>query len=262
MTVRLATHNLSVRYRNGIEAIKQLNLEVTGGEFLVLLGPSGCGKTTLLDLFAGLLGSNEADLSGDILVDGVNPLKNGDGIKKRIGYVFERNALLPWRTVIENVELGLLIQGMSHAERRAKSCGLLNLIGLSDFKDHYPHELSAGMKQRVSFARTLAYDPEIVLMDEPFGALDLETRLRLQAVLLRLWEQMQVTVLLVTHDVDEAVTLGNRIILLSKRPASIRKTFHVMLPHPRDPYKIRGSEQFAKLTSTIWRHLASELESD
>jgi NitT/TauT family transport system ATP-binding protein len=259
--LRLTARKLSVKYHNGIEAIHDLTLEVKTGEFVVILGPSGCGKTTLLDVFAGLIDRRQAAISGDVFIDGIDILADDERLRKlRIGYVFERNALLPWRTVVENVELGLLIEGMDKPSRRIRSHELLDMIGLDEFENYYPHELSAGMKQRVSFARTLAYNPDIIFMDEPFGALDTETRLKLQAALLQVWEQTQVTILLVTHDVAEAVTLGDRIVLLSKRPARTRNTFQIHAPHPRNPYEIRTSKEFAELTRLVWQQLAKELK--
>jgi NitT/TauT family transport system ATP-binding protein len=156
------------------------------------------------------------------------------------------------------VEAGLEIRGVSKAERRAKADAFLGLVGLSGFENYFPHQISGGMRQRTSLVRTLAYDPQVILMDEPFGALDAQTRMHLQAELLRIWEKSRKTILFVTHDLTEAITLGERVILFSKRPGSVTRIYEIGLPHPRDPFELRGSKEFAEMEATIWQSLSGE----
>lgn len=225
----LVIENLSKQFKKGDNeflALENINLTVKDGEFVTLLGPSGCGKTTLLRIIAGLetYSGGTASLDGEII--------NGPGPKR--GMVFQEYSLFPWKTVLGNVMFGPLMQGFSKEEAESKAITYLDLVGLSEFKNSYPYELSGGMKQRVAIARALANEPEIILMDEPFGALDAQTRNNLQNELLRIWQEEKRTIIFVTHSVDEAVFLSDRIVILTKRPGSVKKIIDIPIPRPRD----------------------------
>ncbi len=209
-----------------VSVLRPITLTMGKGEFVSIIGPSGCGKTTLLKIIAGL----ENPSAGQIFIDGREASRN----KNRIGLVFQEYALFPWRTTIKNMEIGLEILSVPKSERRAAAMEYIRKFGLSGFEDHYPHQLSGGMKQRVAIARTLLTNPEVVLMDEPFGSLDSQTRNHMQTFLLDVWQSRKAGILFVTHNVDEAVFLSDRIIVLSKRPASILREFVALCPRPRD----------------------------
>ncbi|WP_306358476.1 MULTISPECIES: ABC transporter ATP-binding protein [unclassified Nocardia] len=213
---------LRIDYADGPAA--QVDLDIAAGEIVMLLGPSGCGKSTILRALAGLL----PVAAGSAEVDG-SPI--GDG--GRCAMVFQEDALLPWRSARRNVEFALALRGVPRGQRRARALELLNQVGLQDFTDHLPGRLSGGMRQRVQLARTLAAQPSVLLMDEPFGALDAQTRAEMQRLLVEVWERHHTTVLFVTHDVDEALLLADRIVLLSPRPATILRI--VELDEPRAP---------------------------
>lgn len=225
---------------NPTETLKNIDLTIEDGEFLSILGPSGCGKSTLLEILAGL----QSPTSGEVLFDG----KKLDGPDKQRGVVFQDPSLYPWRTVFRNVELGLEIRGAPKAERREAAKRYLDMVGLRGFEHKYPHHLSGGMKQRAGLARALANRPEVLLMDEPFGAVDHLTRLQLQDDLLNIWAAEKKTIVFVTHDVSEAVFLGDRVVLLSPRPGRIKSIFHV--PHKR-PRK-RDDIQLLKIQNDIY----------
>ena len=208
-----------------VTALESIDLAVGEGEFVVLLGPSGCGKSTLLELLAGLQEPTE----GDVLLDGA-PISGPD---RRVGVAFQDASLFPWRTLQKNVEVGLEFRGVPAAERRRRSSAQLEAVGLAGFEGKYPHQLSGGMRQRAGIARALVSDPEVLLMDEPFGAVDHLTRITLQEELLELWERHRRTVVFVTHDVGEAVFLADRIVLLSPRPGRIFREFSIDEPRPR-----------------------------
>jgi len=208
-----------------VETLTNINLTVEDGEFLSILGPSGCGKSTLLEILAGL----QLPTAGEVKIDGRK--LHGTGIER--GVVFQDPSLYPWRTVGQNVELGLELRGVSKAERKAISQKYLDMVGLRGFEQKYPHHLSGGMRQRAGLARALANSPEVLLMDEPFGAVDHLTRLQLQDDLLQIWEAEKKTVVFVTHDVSEAVFLGDRVVLLSPRPGRINQIFRVPQKRPR-----------------------------
>ena len=223
-------------------ALEGLSLKVDDGEFVAALGPVGCGKTTLLRIFAGFLRPTK----GSVRCAGA-PI---DGPGWQRGYVLQEESIFPWMTVRENIEFGLLAKGLSPAARRAVSDDLLGLIGLSAFEEAYPKELSAGMSKMVEVARVLANDPTILLLDEPFGALDSQTRARMQDALARLWEQRRKTVLFVTHDAEEALYLADRIVVLTQRPGRIKAQFAVQIPRPRS-FETRFSPAFLALKRQV-----------
>lgn len=230
-----------------LKAVENLNLVVEDDEFIGLLGPSGCGKTTILRLIAGL----EQPTTGEVYEDG--KLVSGTGPDR--GMVFQEFALFPWRTVIKNVEFGLEMKGLSKMDRRKKALEYIDLVNLEGFEDAYPHELSGGMKQRVGIARALANEPDVLLMDEPFGSLDAQTRNIMQMELLRIWEKTSKTVIFVTHSVDEALYLADRVIVLTARPASVKKEFKIDMSRPRD----RAGEEFAKIRHEILEEVEEEV---
>ena len=233
---------------NDLLAVSDINLEVADGEFVCLLGPSGCGKTTLLRLAAGL----DAPTAGELFLDG----KKIEGVNRECGFVFQEYALFPWRTVKGNIEFGPEVKGMQKEERERISRHYIDLVGLKGFEDHYPHELSGGMKQRVGIARAYANNPKLLLMDEPFGALDAQTRNLMQAELLRIWEKEHISALFVTHSVDEAVYLSDRVVVMSARPGTVKEIFENNLPRPR----IRTGPEANALRDSILRSLGAEIK--
>lgn len=235
--------------RSSFTAVDRISIDVAEGEFLVLVGPSGCGKSTLLDLLGGLT----TPTSGRILLDD-SPIA-GPGLDR--GIVFQQYALLPWRTARRNIEFGLEAKGLRSAERRARAEHYLELVGLQGFAERYPHELSGGMKQRVAIARSLAFDPEVLLMDEPFAALDAQTRESLQDELLRIWKATGKTILFITHSIDEAIYLGQRVAVLTSRPGRIKTIVDVSID--RSPEDVRSDASFRALRHHIWSLLHSEV---
>lgn len=225
--------------RELVEALQAVSITVPDNAFVCIVGPSGCGKSTLLRLFAGL----EQPTSG-LVSYRQQPISRPSA---QIGMVFQEYSLLPWRTVADNVALGLEFAGLPQEERTARAADCLDLVGLIDFARAYPHELSGGMRQRAAIARALAVAPDVLLMDEPFGALDAHTRILLQQELLRVWERQRQTVMFVTHSVDEAVYLADIIIVMSKRPGKIKATIQVDMPRPRD----RAIPRYGQLYSDI-----------
>ncbi len=236
---------------NHLTALDNVNLEIKKGEFLALVGPSGCGKSTFLDIVGGLTRPN----SGQVYIDG-KPI-NGPALDR--GIVFQGYALFPWRTALENVEFGLEVKGAPKNEREAIARKYLALVGLSSFESRYPYELSGGMKQRVAIARSLAYDPDVLLMDEPFGALDAQTREILQVELLKIWEETHKTVLFVTHSIDEAVFLADRVAIMTSRPGVIKNIVNINLPRPRMDEETKSSPEFAQLRHDIWGLVKDEV---
>ncbi|AYF75410.1 ABC transporter ATP-binding protein [Nocardia yunnanensis] len=231
-------------------ALADITVDVHAGEFLVLVGPSGSGKSTLLDLLGGL----GKPTSGQILLDGA-PV-TGPGLDR--GIVFQQYALLPWRTARANIEFGLEAKGIRRRERRGIAEHYLELVGLAGFGERYPHELSGGMKQRVAIARSLAFDPEVLLMDEPFAALDAQTRESLQDELLRIWQATGKTILFITHGIDEAVYLGQRVAVLTSRPGRIKAVVDIDLDRAGD-LDVRSSERFRELRHHVWSLLHDEV---
>jgi len=240
------------RDREPITALRGFNLEVGKGEFVSIVGPSGCGKSTFLNLLLGLIKPD----SGEMTLAG-SPI-SGPGQERAM--VFQEFGLLPWRTVRANVELGLELKGIASPERAQRATELITLVGLKDFEHHYPHELSGGMKQRVGLARALATEPEVLLMDEPFAALDAQTRDLMQTELLQIWERTKKTVLFVTHSIEEAAYLSDRVIIMTARPGRAKETLEIRLPRPRD-YEMRLTPQFNDIKSRIWDVLKEELIS-
>lgn len=232
-----------------IEAIRRVDLAVREGDFVAIVGPSGCGKSTLLQIVAGL----ERPTSGRVLFRG-QPVR---GSSHERTLIFQESALFPWLTAQGNIEFGLRNLGLAAAERRARAREALRWLGLEAFAGLYPHQLSGGMQQRVALARALAVDPALLLMDEPFGALDEQTRLVLGEELLRLWAQTGSTVVFVTHSLDEAVLLSDRVFVMSARPGRVKDVVRVGLPRPRDSSVI-GTPAFGALTGRIWENLREE----
>lgn len=232
---------------NRVRALNEVNLEIPARQFVALVGPSGCGKTTLLNMIGSLL----TPTNGTVEVLGDPAGK----IDRRVGYMFARDGLLPWRTALGNVMLGPEIRGMSRNERREHGHRLLELVGLKGFENAYPSRLSQGMRQRVAIARTLAVRPQLILLDEPFAALDAHTRTMVQAEFTRLWEETASTVVMVTHDIQEAVALADRIVVMSGRPGEIIADIEVDFTRPRDTEEIRYTHHFADLSEEIWNLL-------
>ena len=237
--------------RNGQTiALNGANLDIYDNEFICVVGPSGCGKSTLLNIIAGL---HEAT-SGEVLVDGVKV--EGTGVDR--GVVFQQYALFPWLTVKKNVMFGLnLKKGMTDEEREAIALKYIKMVGLEKFVDSYPKELSGGMKQRVAIARAYAVNPSILLMDEPFGALDAQTRTQLQTELLKTWEEEQKTCFFITHDVEEAILLASRVVVMSARPGRIKEVIDIDIPYPRNQ-ETKMLPRFTELKNYIWQNVYKE----
>ncbi len=258
--MRISIEGLGLRFHRGVEALRDVTFEVRSGEFVAVVGPSGCGKSTLLNAIASLIPPDEAEVTGRILINGTDVGRAA--ARDNLGYVFQRDALFPWRTVLQNVEAGLEIRGLSKAERLQKARALIDLVGLAGFEHYYPHQISGGMRQRAALIRTLVYDPQVILMDEPFGALDAQTRMILQGEVIRIWAASRRTIIFVTHDLAEAITLGERVMLFSKRPGTVTRIYDVPFAYPRDPIELRGSPEFAELHAYIWRTLSGEFRGD
>lgn len=254
MAPLLSVENVSKEFHvrgKRVLALDSLNLTVDEGEFLTVVGPSGCGKSTLLNLIVGLLSVN----SGRILfrnrpINGINP---------EIGYVTQRDNLLPWRTLVQNVQIALEIRGVAKSEGRRRAEGLIARVGLSGFESHFPHELSGGMRQRANIIRTLIYDPELILMDEPFGPLDAQTRIVLQDQLLKLWFATKKTIVFITHDLVEAIALADRVVVMTSRPGRVKRIAKVPIPRPRDVYQIHQSQEFRSVYESLWKELKPEV---
>jgi ABC-type nitrate/sulfonate/bicarbonate transport system ATPase subunit len=227
----------------GLVALYNISLAIRKNEFVSLLGPSGCGKTTLIRIIAGLLTADR----GEVLVN--SQLVNSPGRDRCM--VFQQFGLLPWRTVVSNVEFGLEIDGVPREERRELAGKYLELVGLKGFENYYPHQISGGMQQRVGIARALSKRPEILLMDEPFGAVDAQTREQLQEELLKIWAQTETTVVFVTHSIDEAIYLSDRVVVMQARPGRIKEEVIIDLPRPRWEGDIKADPRFAQLRARL-----------
>jgi NitT/TauT family transport system ATP-binding protein len=253
--VRISIERLDMRYRTPdgeVNAVQNVSFEIAQGEFVALLGPSGCGKSTILNIVAGLLDRT----SGRVRLDG-EEVRHGD-VNRKVGYVFQRDTVFPWRTVEANIGYGLEIAGVPKAERQARVKRTIEAAGLAGFDKSFPRMLSGGMRQRVALMRTLIVEPEILLMDEPFGALDTHTKLEMHKTLLEIWERERQTVLFVTHDLGEALTLASRIILLSARPGRVKEDIEVTFPRPRDAVALRETAEFGRQYSHVWHSLGEE----
>jgi len=254
MTPTIAVRGVSKTFLAGgraATALADVSFEVLPGSFTALVGPSGCGKSTLLGLTAGLVDPT----TGRIEIEG----REVRGVDARIGYLFQKDALLPWRTVRDNVALPLVFRRVPRDEARRRAEEWIGRVGLSDVAVRHPHQLSGGMRKRVSLATTMVYDPRIVLMDEPFAALDVQTRNLLENDLLEIWAATAKTILFVTHDLEEAIALADRVIVLSASPGRVKAIYEVTLPRPRLVTEIRFDPAFAALYERIWTDLRDEV---
>lgn len=240
--------------KNGqeITALTETNMKIPEGKFISIIGPSGCGKSTLFNMIAGLL----KPTSGQVLLDGENIV----GKSGHVGYMLQKDLLLPWRTILSNVILGMELRGVSKKDAEGRALPLLKKYGLGGFEYHYPSELSGGMRQRAALLRTLLYDQDVILLDEPFGALDAQTRLLMQTWLLQIWEDFKKTVLFVTHDIDEAIYLSDEIYVLSPRPGRLKEIVKVNLPRPRNEATL-SMDEFVHLKQKLLGMLKEDQES-
>ena len=248
---KMQVDNLSVVFSSAagdVTAIANMSLDIAQGEFVAIVGPSGCGKSTLLKVASGLVAAR----AGSIRIDGTVV----DGPPPGVGFMFQRDTLLPWMTVTDNISVGCELAGLEPSKRPARIAELIDLVRLNGFESHHPGALSGGMRQRVSLARLLAYEPDIYLMDEPFGALDYQTKIVMGRELLRIWEAHRRSIVFVTHDIEEAVALADRVIVMSPRPGRIVAEHMVTLPRPRDPRALRGDPEFGALCRAIWAGLS------
>lgn len=251
VTLRHATKRFLTSTGGTHTAIVDVSLDVEPGEFVALVGPTGCGKSTTLSLVSGLEPASE----GTVTVNG----KPVDGIPAGVGYMFQTDAMLPWRTVLGNVAAGPLWRGVPKEEARARARDWLTRVGLSRFEKYYMHQLSGGMRKRVALAQTLVNEPSILLMDEPFSALDVQTRALMQTELLNLWQGSGAAVLFVTHDLEEAIVLADRVVVMTASPARVKDSFPVTLPRPRNVEELRMDPAFIEAYAQIWGSLASEV---
>ncbi len=251
MTAKLATRNLG-KWFGPLEALQDINLDVERGGFVSIVGPSGCGKTTFLRIVAAL----ETASAGEVLLDG-RQVRGAGGDR---GFVFQTDSLLPWRTVLSNALIGPEVAGRVGDAERRRTLDLLKLVGLEGFENYYPRQLSGGMRQRVNLARALAIDPEILLMDEPFSSLDAQTREIMQTELLRIWEQGRKTVLFVTHQIDEAVFLSDRVLVFARRPGRLQESVEIKLPRPR-ALAIKRTPEFVAYVDHIWRLIEDDVRA-
>jgi NitT/TauT family transport system ATP-binding protein len=254
-SAKLELRNISMYFsRRGrrFEALRDVSLQVEAGQFISIVGASGCGKTTLLRIVDGL----RPPTRGEVRVDG-RPVERPGPDR---GFVFQHDALFPWRTVLDNVIFGLEVQGKSKREARKRADTLLGLVGLSGFEQHFPHELSGGMRQRANLARALTIDPDVLLMDEPFASLDAQTREIMQSELLRIWRSNRKTVLFVTHQIDEAVYLADRVVVMTSRPGQIKAVVDVDIPRPRE-LSVKRTPRFLELVDEIWKMIEEEVKA-
>jgi NitT/TauT family transport system ATP-binding protein len=248
VTKRFATPNGGV-----YTALADLDMTVGPGEFCAVVGPTGCGKSTTLTLISGL----ERPTLGTALVEG-NPVRS---ITPGVGFVFQNDAVFPWKSVLDNVAAGPRFRGVRRAEANTMARAWLRRVGLAGFEDRYPHQLSGGMRKRVALAQSLINEPEVLLMDEPFSALDVQTRSIMSGELLSLWELTRPAVVFVTHDLEEAIALADKVVVLTAGPGRVKATFHVDLPRPRNAQEIRFTSEFTSLYSEIWEALRDEVET-
>ncbi|MEU3168605.1 ABC transporter ATP-binding protein [Streptosporangium sp. NPDC006930] len=254
----LRAENVSVKFgkrgKNEVQALSNVSLGIRRGRFVCFVGPSGCGKSTLLNVFAGLLRQTE----GQVYFDG----RELGGVNTGAGYITQHDTLLPWSTVESNIELALRVRGYGKAERKARVERALESVGLEGFRTLYPSQLSGGMRKRVLLARTLAYEPSLILMDEPYGALDAQMRQRLQTQLLETWSAGDKTIVFVTHDLDEALLLADEIVVFAARPGRIVYRTEVNLPRPRDLTSLRTDPGFGELWQDLWNRMDHTAQED
>ena len=249
----LEIKNVSKTYNadsnNPVKALNSVDLNVAEGEFVSIIGPSGCGKSTLFNVIGGLIDDHE----GEVLIEG-RPV---DGAHKDVGVVFQEESTFPWRTTLDNVAFPLEIEGVDKEEREILARKFITLVGLDGFENHYPAQLSGGMKQRTAVARTLAYEPRIMLLDEPFGALDEQTRMLLGDKMLEIWAALNQTMLLITHNITEAVQLSDRVVVMSYRPGTIKEIIEIDLPRPRSS-EVISTPEFGTYVGKLWTLLREE----
>jgi NitT/TauT family transport system ATP-binding protein len=233
-------------------ALREFNMSVARGEFVAIVGPTGCGKSTTLSMITGLL----KPTTGEVRVMG-QPV---DGIDPRIGFVFQADAVFPWRSVLDNVAAGPIYRGRSKAAAHELAHDWIRRVGLDKFTKHYPHQLSGGMRKRVALAQTFINNPEILLMDEPFSALDMQTRTLMQDELLQLWSGNAGSVVFVTHDLEEAIALADRVFVLTARPATLKRVYEIDLPRPRVTSEVRYEPRFIEISRDIWHDLREEVQ--
>jgi NitT/TauT family transport system ATP-binding protein len=249
-----ALHKTFDRGTGPVEAVRDINITVTPGSIVSLIGPSGCGKSTLLHMIAGLY----EPTSGEVIYNG-RPVET---VNTDVGYMTQKDTLFPWRTVQDNVALPSQLAGTPKTDRHRNAGEILRRVGLEDFETRYPSELSGGMRKRVALARMLLYRPETFLLDEPFGALDAQLKLAMHELLLRLWREDRKTILLVTHDLVEAITLSDRVIVLTRRPSRLLLDQEVDLPRPRDVLNVRFTPRFKEIYDKVWNVLRLEYEEE
>jgi NitT/TauT family transport system ATP-binding protein len=240
---------VSMSYDGNLDVLQDIDFSLGQGEFLSIVGPSGCGKSTVLRLISGLVAPSRGRIT----------VKAQHGSPAHVGFMFQRDALLPWADVAGNISVGLDCAGVPKDAQPERIKQLLNLLGLANFGEYYPRALSGGMRQRVALGRLLAYDPEVMLMDEPFGALDAQTKILMGYELLRIWTDHRKSVVFVTHDIDEAIGLSDRILVMSARPGRIKSEYRVNLPRPRDFRSIRSNPVFHDLSDRIWRDIVVDV---
>ena len=251
ISLRNVTRRFRPKNRPPFVAVRDITLDVPDGTFLSVVGPSGCGKSTLLGMIAGLQPAN----GGEIRVRG-QPVRD---VQRNVGFIFQRDALMPWKTVLENVALALDFRGTPKAQARAIAKEWIARVGLAGFEQYYPHQLSGGMRKRVSVAQTLVYDPPIVLMDEPFSALDVQTRNLMENELLGLWAEDRKTVVFITHDLEEAIALSDRVVVMTASPGRVKAVYPIDLPRPRNVTEIRFEPAFGRLYERLWADLRDEV---
>jgi NitT/TauT family transport system ATP-binding protein len=249
--VKLTVSGISKRFGD-LEVLRSISTEINRGEFISIVGPSGCGKTTFLRIIGGL----DTAASGEVRLDG----RRIEGPGTDRGFVFQQDNLLPWRDILSNTEIGPEIGGKRSPEQRSRTMQLLKLVGLGGFEHYFPRQLSGGMRQRVNLARALAVDPDLLLMDEPFSALDAQTREIMQTELLRIWEEGRKTVLFVTHQIDEAVYLSDRVFVFGRRPGRISEIIDIDLPRPR-PLSIKRTPKFVEYVDHIWKLIEEDVRA-
>jgi NitT/TauT family transport system ATP-binding protein len=253
--IRLRAQRIGKSYRGGngpVHALRDVTFSVAPGQFICVVGPSGCGKSTLLKILAGLTEPTNGQLSFG---------RDAAAEKPHTALVFQEHGLFPWLTIVDNVAFGLEAAGVGRDQRRRRALAFLEQVGLAEFARSYPHELSVGMRQRAAIARAMLVEPQLLLMDEPFSALDAQSKLVLQEELLRLWMGQQQTVVYVTHDIDEAVLLGDRVLVMSGRPGSIREEIPVPLPRPRD-LRDREQSELREVSWRIWKKIEGQVRRD